>query len=217
MNSVIYYSCTGYSKKIALYVAKLLEYSVFDIENLDDFNFDNLVLIFPVHAQNIPFAVKKVLPLLNAQNVIIIATYGKMCYGRVIYEIQNYTKLNVIGGIYLPTKHSYLPLDSEFTDYQKLNFIKERFHSPNKIIIPKTYKNIFANFLTVFRGQLGVKLIRTNKCTDCGLCKRECNNKNCIRCLKCVKTCPLNALTYKLNPFLSLYLKKKNQNDLIIY
>ncbi len=217
MNNVVYLSYTEQSKKIATYVGALLNYDAVPLEDVQDFTFQNLVLVFPVHCQNLPSAVKTVLPKIVAKNVVLIATYGKMSYGNALRELQTKLNAKVVCGIYLPTKHAYLKDDDEFKDFEKLNVLVERLREGKEVIIPRSYKNPFASFFPKTRSKLGVRLIKNGRCNGCNLCKTRCNVYPCIRCLKCVNICPQKALDYKLTTFMGLYLKKKKKNDLIIY
>ncbi len=217
MNSVIYYSCTNTSKKIAEYLADLLDFKLVNIETLaKDITLDKLVLVFPVHSQNIPSVVLQNIKKISAKYIFPVATYGKMSYGNVLYELSKKINACVIGGVYVPTKHSYVIDDTEFNDYEKLNFIKTRFQELQGVVIPRSFKNPLASFFPRLRSVIGVTLIKKT-CSECMLCERVCTSKKCIRCLKCVYCCPQGALSFKLHPFLQLYLKKKRKNIFLSY
>jgi menaquinone-dependent protoporphyrinogen IX oxidase len=86
MNAVVFYSNTGQSRAIATYFANQLGYPLADIETKCAEHYRNLVLVFPVHCQNIPDIVKSFLKNVSVENLTVIATYGKcvvgMCYIR---------------------------------------------------------------------------------------------------------------------------------------
>lgn len=63
MNAVVFYSNTGHSASLAKYMAEKLNYPVFEIEKVNAEQYENLVLIFPVHCQNIPYVVRAFLKL----------------------------------------------------------------------------------------------------------------------------------------------------------
>ena len=88
MNAVVFYSNTGQSKAIATYFANQLGYPLADMEIKCAEYYQNLVLVFPVHCQNIPDIVKSFLKNISVENLTVVATYGKMCCGNVLYEIQ---------------------------------------------------------------------------------------------------------------------------------
>ena len=57
-----------------------------------------------------------------------------------------------------------------------------------------------------YRRRLGVKIIKNQHCNHCGLCEKHCPtgairngriSANCIRCLRCVASCPQKALWHQ--------------------
>lgn len=226
MNCVMYYSNTRQSRRIAEYLADCTNYELFDISTLEQYEYDTAVLVFPVYSQNIPRAVKTLLNKLTVKSLAVIATYGKMCHGNVLHEIQTHFKLNMTAAAYVPTKHSYLPYDSEFSDFRKLLPIVEKLNDRTPVTIPKSYKNPFSNVLKNIRHRMGIKLRKNENCDLCGVCNAICQqhavnngkiNKHCIRCMKCVMHCPKNALSFTTRLPMRLYLRKKPINKLIIY
>ena len=226
MNAVVFYSNTGESKAVAAYIAGQLGYPQVDVEEKYAEHFKNLVLVFPVHCQNIPHIVKLFLKNISVENLTVIATYGKMCCGNVLYEIQNKYQKNIVAAAYIPTKHSYVKDDDSFYDFDKLNTIVEKIKKPSYIKLPRLYKNPFADVLPNTRSRFGLKILKNTNCNNCNLCEEKCSfdaiklgvtNNKCIRCLKCVDICPRKALRIKLSLPLKLYLRKKKSNQIIIY
>ena len=226
MNAVVFYSNTGQSKSVAEYLATSLCYPIIDIEKIKNTCYKNLVLVFPVYCQNIPDVVKAFLQMAKIEHLTAVATYGKMCHGNVLQEIQHRYCKNIVAGAYIPTKHSYIDNDDAFCDFECLTPLVEKIKSPSKIVIPKSYKNPFANLFPTLRSRLGLKISKNKNCNHCDLCTEHCAfkaiklgvaNSKCIRCLKCVGVCPNNALNFKLRLPLKLYLRKKKINKLIIY
>ena len=226
MNAVVYYSNTGQSEAIAGYFAEQLEYPLADIEANPGNCFQNLVLVFPVHCQNIPDAVKAFLKRIAVENLTVIATYGKMCCGNVLYEIQKKYQKNIIAGAYVPTKHAYIRNDRPFFDFDGLAKILQKIQNPSPCPIPRRYKNPFAALFPKLRSRLGLQICRNGKCNGCNLCAARCSlgaitsgvtNRKCIRCLKCVAVCPRHALDVKIRLPLKLYLRKEKKNETIIY
>ncbi len=226
MNAVVFYSNTGQSKKIAAYFADKLNYPLADIEtNYTDY-YQNLVLVFPVHCQNIPDIVKEFLKNVSVENLTVVATYGKMCSGNVLYEIQKKYQKKIIAGAYIPTKHSYIDNDDALCDFDKLKPIVEKIKNPSYIQLPKLYKNPLADIFPQLRSRLGLTIQKNVDCDGCNLCAERCSfgaiesgeiNGKCIRCLRCVESCPRQALKIKLSLPLRLYLRKKKSNKVIIY
>ncbi len=226
MNAVVFYSNTGESRKIALHLADKLGYPFLDIFENNRKNYKNLVIVFPVHCQNIPDAVKDFLRGISVENLTAVATYGKMCPGNVLYEIQKKYKKNIVAAAYIPTKHSYIDNDDAFCDFGKLDPIVEKIKNPSYIILPKLYKNPLANIFPKTRSRLGIKIQISEDCNGCNICTENCplkavkagaQNSRCIRCLKCVATCPSKALIVKLSSPLKLYLRKKKSTKVVIY
>ena len=226
MNAVAFYSNTGQSKVIAEYFANQLEYPLVDIETGCAKHYQNLVLAFPVYCQNIPDVVKTFLKNVSVDNLTVVATYGKMCCGNVLYEIQRFYQNNIVVGAYIPTKHSYIDNDSAFCDFDKLKPIVEKVKNPSYIQLPRLYKNPLADIFPKLRSRIGLAIQKSENCNGCNLCAERCSfgaiksgttNRKCIRCLKCVESCPRQALKIKLGMPLKLYLRKKKSNKIIIY
>lgn len=226
MNAVVFYSNTGQSKRIATYFANELEFPLIDMEMSGSNKYQNLILVFPVHCQNIPDIVKNFLRKVAVTHLTVIATYGKMCCGNVIYEIQKNYCPNIVAAAYIPTKHAYIDSDDSFCDYAKLLEIVEKIKNPSIIKLPKLYKNPFADLFPKWRSRVGLRISKNSNCNDCNICTEHCShhaickgniNSDCIRCLRCVNICPQSALTVKIGFPLKLYLKKKKENNIIIY
>ncbi len=217
MNAVIYYSNTGECERIARYLAQDLGYPLRDLMQLTAFDFENMVIIFPVYSQNIPAVILPLFQKLRAKHVVVLAAYGKMAHGNVLQECQRKFHWPIAAAAYLPTKHSYLPDDAPFSQFSQLDFVREALACPGIISIPQQQKNLFSNFLPGPRARLGIKLIKEKNCTHCGLCSTLCQNKKCLRCLKCVQLCPQGALGFRRSFFMDLYLRKPKRSLLIIY
>lgn len=226
MNAVVFYSNTKQSESVAEYLAKELCYPIVDIEKIADIHYKNLVLVFPVHCQNIPDTVKAFLERISVENLTVIATYGKMCPGNVLQEIQKKYCRNVVAAALVPAKHTYVDDDTKFSDFEKLNALIEKIKSPAPIQLPRLYKNPLANLFPNLRSRLGAKMVKIKSCNGCGVCEKICprgairsgvTDKRCIRCARCVNACPQGALSLKLALPLRLYLKKKKMDKIIIY
>ena len=226
MNAVVFYSNTGQSKVIATYFANQLGYPLADMEIKCAEYYQNLVLVFPVHCQNIPDIVKSFLKNISVENLTVVATYGKMCCGNVLYEIQKNYQKNIVAGAYIPTKHSYIDNDDAFCDLDELKPIVEKVKEPSYIQLPRLYKNPLADIFPKLRSRIGLAIQKSENCNGCNLCAERCSfgaiksgttNRKCIRCLKCVESCPRQALKIKLGMPLKLYLRKKKLNKMIIY
>ena len=226
MNAVVFYSNTGQSQKIAEYFGEKLHYPTISIEKACGHPYENLVLVFPVHCQNIPSVVADFLKRAEITYLTVIATYGKMCYGNILYEIQTKFRRNLVAGAYIPTKHTYLAEDTPFCDWARLTPVLEKIKNPSTIQIPKSYKNPLSNLSPALRSRLGVKIYKSANCDQCGVCTQHCDfhaieagvvNSKCIRCLRCVTVCPNQALRFQLRFPLKLYLRKRPINKTVVY
>ena len=226
MNGVVFYSNTGQSRAVAEFLSQQLAFSLTDLEENSSLRYENLVLVFPVHCQNIPDPVKAFLQAVSAENLIVIATYGKMCCGNVLHEVQRRYQKNIVAAAYIPTRHAYLDGDAPFSDYEKLMPLMEKIQNPSAIHLPRRYKNPLANFFPEWRSRVGLRIIKTKNCNGCNLCAQRCPyrgiqagdvNRRCIRCMRCVTSCPNRGLEAKMGLFLRLYLQKGKTDKLIIY
>ena len=215
MNAVIYWSNTGESLKIAKYISEKTGYELYELMSLKEKKFDDIFLVFPIHYQSIPKTIVRPLKGLKFHKAVLVLTYGKMKHGDVLNEAQNILHGSVVGGAYIPCKHTYLLNDISFNDYDKLDKVVEMIKRDTEAIFPRLKRNVFAKVLPNTRHRVSVKIIKTNKCTNCGKCNDTCIhinngviNKKCIRCLKCVQSCPSNALIFKTSVLLKNYLKK---------
>lgn len=225
MNAVLFYSNTGESRRVAEMLVQKTGYPLVDITRLIEFEFENAVLVFPVYCQSIPTAVKSVLSRITVTNLVVVATYGRMCHGNVLQEVQKRYRHNIVAAAYVPTKHSYLS-ESSFDAADGLDCIANKLESPSPVKIPRSYKNVFSGVFNGLRSRMGVKLYKTDRCNGCGVCNTVCDNaaiingkpnRKCIRCLKCVNHCPQNALEFSLRLPMRLYLKKNKKDELIVY
>jgi NAD-dependent dihydropyrimidine dehydrogenase PreA subunit len=234
MNLVLCFSPTNGTKMIAEYVADYLEAPLvlltsYQSQNEFDYTIDYeyIVFCFPVYSQNIPVPVHNIISKLKAKYFVILATYGRMNTGNVLYEVSKLINGTVIGGAYIPTKHTYKS-GGYFSDFKKLNSLLNRVKNNvhNKVAFPKIHKNLFASFFPNFRSRVNVKLKRTNKCINCNLCNKVCPNssiangkvdKSCIRCLSCYHNCCHQGLEVHYSWLLKIYLKKDKVKELIVY
>lgn len=225
MNVIIYYSNTNQSRKVAEYFAAKLEFPSVSVYDLKEFNFQNAVFVFPVYCQNIPEIAKEVLNKLNVDNLTVVATYGRMCHGNVLHEIQNKYHHNIVAAAYVPTKHSYLQ-SNEFDDFERLDVLFKKINNPSAVEIAKSFKNPLSNIFPALRSRLGVKIYKNDKCNTCSTCTNICpynaiscgkTNRKCIRCLGCVTNCPSGALHFRNRLPLRVYLSRKQKDKLEIY
>lgn len=223
MNAVIYFSCSGQSKAVAEDLAARLGFDLCETSNADGKIFENIAIVFPVHCQSYPAPMKNFFKKLCARYVTLIATYGRAHCGNALYEAAKLIKGKIVAAAYLPAKHTYCETGEMVLVPEE---IVCKMNTPAPVEIPKLKKTPFACFLPAVRSRLIVKIKKTEKCVNCGICGGQCptgaieNGKistKCIRCLKCVLNCPYGALTVKKSWILRRYLRKPRYEKTIIY
>lgn len=232
MNVVLTFSASNQSLKVANYFASLLSWEQYNLTSFNcrkkfDYNkeYDYVLFTFPVYSQSIIKPVMEILKKVKGKYFILIATYGKMGTGNILYEAQRIIKGKLIGGAYIPSKHTYIN-NEEFRDFKELNALIESIKLSREVNLPKRKKHIFARFAPNLRARMNVKMMANEKCIKCNHCHNICPtkaiykgkiNKDCIRCLKCFNECPVNGMNVKYSYFLKNYLKKDKETTLIIY
>lgn len=229
MNAVLYFSGTGGSKKVAEKLAARLDMQATDIIELyrcgAPLEFERVAVVFPVYSQGVPSVLKPVFKKLRADYAAIIATYGRMGAGNAIYEAAQLINAEICAAAYIPAKHSYIEGDG-FNAPDVPEEIINKLREPTEICLPRRKKSPFASLAPDLRSRIAVKILRNAQCNSCGICTHECPtnaindgkiNQRCIRCLKCVRTCPQGALEVKYSRVLKRYLKRKKTEETILY
>lgn len=217
MTGVFCFTGSGHSLRVAEYMAERLGCRVCMIEQKAQPQCETALVVFPVYCQNIPQPVRRFLKNLKAESVALIAAYGKISWGNVLSEAEGLVRGRVIAGACVPIGHTFLSGSADF-DKAALKPLFERIKSPREAVIPAKRKSVFADFLPGWRSRVSVRIIRADSCTDCNVCGRGCpmsaikngvTNSRCIRCLRCVSSCPQKALSFETDPILRRYLSKK--------
>lgn len=218
MTAVYCFSGTGHSLAVARYFADRLHTRILELDQ--PAVCDTAVVVFPVYCENLPDPVRTFLPRLAAENLVLIATYGKMWHGNVLADAGKLVRGRVIAGAYVPIGHSYLTDDPSF-DPAGLEPILDRITDPRPAAIPTFRKHIWADLFPAWRSRMGVRIIRNGDCTGCGLCRTRCPvgaiKNRCIRCLRCVRVCPQQALSFRLHPLMRFYLSRQREDRLKIF
>lgn len=223
MNAVVYFSCSGQSKAVAENLAERLGYKLYETQNAEEEIFENVAIVFPVHCQSFPAPLKGYFMKLKAEHVTLIATYGRAHCGNALHEAAKLIKSEIVAAAYLPAKHTYCAAGTTTVVPEE---VIAKMLKPAPVQIPKLRKTPFAGFLPNLRSRLIVKIKRTEKCVNCGICGGLCPvkaiengkmNSKCMRCLKCVDSCPHGALIVKKSLILRRYLKKPRFDKTVIY
>ena len=223
MNAVIYFSCSGQSKTVAEDLAARLGCNLYETRNTNGKIFDSVAVVFPVHCQSYPVPLRNFFKSLDAKRVTIIATYGRANCGNALYEAAKLIKGEIIAGAYLPAKHTYCEAGETVSVPEE---IIRKMNAPSPVRIPKLRKTPFAGLLPSARSRLIIKIKKTKKCVNCGICAGQCpmgaikngkTSSKCIRCLKCVSNCPQGALVVKKSFILRQYLSKPRFEKTLIY
>lgn len=228
MNAVVYFSCTGNSKKIAQAIAAKTGFEPLELtrrtyDGILSGAYGTAAIVFPVHCQSYPKFLKRFFKNLNAVNVALIATYGKAHAGNAVYEAAKLISGEIIAAAYIPAGHSYLYAEADGENVPEA--LTEKILSPSPVVVPKRKKTPFAGFLPSVRSRLTVKIYKTKTCINCNACGEACPcgaitfgkvNSKCVRCLKCVKACPHGALKFEKSRILSRYLKKTHFEETIL-
>lgn len=226
MTTIYCFSGSGHSLAVSRILSQILECEIIMINNVNHTtNSDTAVIVFPVYCQNIPDPVKKFMARLKSKHIALIATYGKISYGNVLYEAKQILQGEVIAGAYIPIGHTFLDGDFDF-DSEILTTIAKRINEPIKATIPKAKKSPLANIFPGLRSRIGVRIIKDENCNNCGLCEKNCpvgaihggnTNSQCIRCMHCVTNCPVKALHYKNSWILRKYLNSYYNDEYVLY
>lgn len=224
---VFCFSGSGYSRQIADCLSQRLKTAVTDIDKNTDACADTAVVVFPVYCQNIPEPVKVFLKKIQADNIALVACYGGIHYGNVIFDASKLTAAHIICAACVPTGHSLLGEEKTFA-LSDADMLARRILSPETVDIRKERKSFFADIFPAWRSRAGIRVHKTGSCNGCGVCASVCPmgavkngemNRYCIRCMRCVTQCPNKALETSLTPSMKLYFKthKKRKHDITFF
>lgn len=225
MIAVYCFSGAGHSWNLAEWVADRSGAPVCRIGTQDAKQADVAVVVFPVYCQNIPQPVRRFLPTLAAEHVVLLATYGGISPGNVLQEAARAVAGTVIAAAAVPTGHSLLG-EPACADYSALTPLFDRMAHPKRVKIPRLLKNPFSDVFPSWRSRIGVAMRCTPECTHCKRCELSCPQQamhdgrpdhSCIRCLRCVGVCPENALQFSARPVTKCYLRRRRSDRWYIF
>lgn len=231
---ILYFSGTGNTKYLAEHLAKILNDKLYNLEcfneEIRDNQDKNLIIMSPVYAWGLPRIVVDFLsklPILKNINIYFLLTMGEN-YGNIEAKIKkiianksaNYKGLF---GFIMPNNYfvgaKIDPIDKQVNIIR--NSCLELQNIANDIILGNSifddkkkrggiFLRLFSNTINYFFSKYGNKIHKfsvSNECIRCLECVKKCPVKNielkndeitfnnrCISCLRCVSICPKNAI-----------------------
>ena len=221
----VYFSPTGTTKSVTKYMLAAFDMQREEIDltpyesRNDCYSFaeDELVIVgIPVYGGRVPIAAESRIKLLKGSNtpIVLVATYGSIHYSNTLQELQQIVNPNgfiTIAAAAVVAEHNFAnKIASGRPNMQDLSaistFTKQAY---TKVLQSDGFENIaIKTKMTVpLRNKYIVVPHGDKKCTNCGLCVRQCPvraidnprkkaSQVCIRCLRCIKYCPKKARTY---------------------
>lgn len=226
MNAVVYLSYTGNSRKAAAYLARRLAWPCLDLHELKETRFEHLLFVAPVHAERLADEALSFLEEADAEEMILVATYGRMNHGNAILDAQRKFRLPLVGAAYFPTRHSYVKDDFYEAPYGRLDDLGNAFGKGRYIIVPESKDTFGRGLFPKLRARFAVHISVSDGCTHCRACEKACPfgaivdgkiSHRCIRCLACVKACPSGAIDFRLSRALANYLSKPKSEEVLVY
>lgn len=223
--SQIIFSPTGGTKQVTDIITKALGMPVSEIDltnaQMDDASVsmkedDIVVIAIPSYGGRVPsLATQRISKICgNQAQCIIVCVYGNRAYEDTLMELKDIAEksgFRVIAAIAAIAQHSimhqYAAGRPDTEDKQQLqNFAKKILEKINSNVAQTSALQIPGNYPYKKAGGAGLVPKADNKCTNCGLCAKNCpaqaiskenikitDNKKCISCMRCVVKCPQSA------------------------
>lgn len=222
----IYFSPTGGTKKVAELISSCFELPKDDIDISEygrdyghyRFKRDNLcVIAVPSFGGRVPAVALERISQMKGDRTpaILIAAYGNRDYDDTLLELKDTVErlgFSCIGAVAAVTEHSIMrqygsgrPDTSDEEELRRFaEEIEEKVENESEII------GIEVPGKRPYREYKGVpmKPKASGKCTDCGVCAKECpvgaipfelpkmtDADKCISCMRCTKICPVHAIS----------------------
>lgn len=221
MTDVRFFTGSGHSEAVARACAEALHEAALPMgEPLRENAV--LLLVFPVYCERVPPPVAAYLKACGAERAAFVAAYGGMSYGCALYDAKALFRGTVVAAAVVPTEHAYTKDGYPFDEMALAPLVEEvRSGESSPVVIPKGKRHLLSG-APGLRSRLGVKLVRSSRCSGCGVCERACPmhamhagkpDGRCIRCLRCVRVCPEGALSFRLSPLLKAYLRRRKTDE----
>ncbi|MEW6524539.1 MAG: EFR1 family ferrodoxin [Bacillota bacterium] len=242
MYTIIRFSPTGNAAYISERLADSFESEtrIMDLEHTDPAKLsvgNHLIFVFAIHAFNAPKTVKRFirnLPMGLCEYVSLVSVGCNKSWVngavskdvRTMLERKSYKivvdetiamPLNII--INFPEDVIRAQLTQALLDVEKISRDIEALSVTHKTIAIKSHiVNFLGRVEPLASRFFGLELHTKTGCTDCGLCIRECPEKNvkrsgkgkicfgfkCIMCMRCIYNCPVSVITPRISKFIPL-------------
>lgn len=227
--SQIIFSPTGGTKQVTDIITKAWGMSVNEIDltnaetNYATFSLrkdDIAIIAVPSYGGRVPtLATQRILKIRgNQAQCVIVCVYGNRAYEDTLLELNDIAEksgFKVIAAVAAIAEHSimhqYAAGRPDTKDKQELqNFAKKILEKINNSATETSIPQLPGNYPYKKASGAGLVPKADNKCTDCGICAKNCpaqaiskenlkvtSSKKCISCMRCVVKCP--QLARKVN------------------
>lgn len=211
---VCYFSATSNTKKVVdvimdevkdvyseIDVINIATYLTCQIELKANMFYDLLILSFPVHSQRMP---KEFMGFMKSQNIkctkaILISTYGGVTIGNALYQASNMLfKKGILtyGAICLQTRHSY---SLAYKNIDTIDFFDEHTKESLSVFSQNCFVNILEQSPVKIPKKSSIKFMLPQPFLSKLTLKLPVVDINkCVRCNKCIESCPVNAISNNL-------------------
>ena len=233
--------CSGISSEIKTYELCNPEAMLSEIVLTKD---DLAIIAAPIYGGRIPaLAIERLKSMVKANGAkcAVVAVYGNRAYDDALLELyKTCTEMgfNVIAAVGAIAEHSiirkYGANRPDADDLKELKAFGEKIKDAVEAGKTLAETDLKGNF-PYKKAMAGPNPTASKKCTDCGLCAKQCpvgaipltdlrkvNKDLCVSCMRCVSICPNNARSIGkiMHTMISLAIKKgcaeRKQNELFI-
>ncbi len=226
MTGILYFSSTGNSLYIAEKIKEKVGGSVFYIPKYNGTasEFDRVIIVSPIYSFGLPKHVYDILGKLNkTTEIVFVLNYGGMVGGAdyLVREFCENLGLNLLGVFVVKMPENYT-LDFTVPKFYLNSVLKSSVKRVEKIAnkiaageftLPKPKKTHKDTYLTNKENwyKIGECFSANKNCIKCGKCVKICPVGNikfneqgnivfgdkCVACLGCYHRCPVKAIVYK--------------------
>lgn len=200
MNRLIYFSATQNTYNITKCLSDLLKVNNFSVANINEYvKFDKndfTVFICPIYNGNIVASMKKFINSLDGaqSKAIMICTYGSVNAGKAlqnaIFLLQK-QEFDTFGGVNIPMPHSYNG------EYLNVGYFpnEDTIKKLADFILQSNKDNFTYSVVRFFRLRKTLSAYLSQRIIGNLTCKIVKNNDKCLKCKRCIKVCPVSAIS----------------------